>query len=153
QAFRRNMDYSSLVLSSLTLGPHFAWLIKTLGPLLLKGGWLACLLAAVGLVFSKIRTGANAETLITLWLGTAIVGVCTGFFFFPHYFVQVLPPLALAAAMGARWAEGRWSPLSRGPWLALAVSLLPALAYSNLYFGVPRSIASVAETPELLARK
>lgn len=58
--------------------------------------------AAAGLL-SLIRSQESRFLLLLAgWLGTGMIGVSASGYFFPHYFQQVLPALALAAAVGAR---------------------------------------------------
>jgi hypothetical protein len=62
-----------------------------------------------------------------------MIGVSASGYFFPHYFQQLLPPLALAAAAGAEWLSAvKWwqnFPLwSRNAALSLTLAILPAIA-------------------------
>jgi hypothetical protein len=59
-----------------------------------------------------------------VWLGAALVGVNVGGLYWPHYYVQVLPPLCLLA--GAALARIRVPALG---WATAAVVALPALAF------------------------
>lgn len=51
--------------------------------------------------------GARPALLWTAWLLASFAAVCTGGRFYPHYYVQLLPPLCLLAAAGL---AGRTSP-------------------------------------------
>jgi hypothetical protein len=42
-----------------------------------------------------------------LWLGAALLGFNTASLYWPHYYVQLLPPLALLIAVGATTLPGR----------------------------------------------
>src|SRR5439155_949943 len=69
------------------------------------------------------------ETMIVLWLGTALAGLMTGFLFFPHYFLQALPPLALACGLGIERVlrlRKSW-----GPALLIGLSLYPASVFAS----------------------
>ncbi|HEX6738698.1 MAG TPA: glycosyltransferase family 39 protein [Vicinamibacteria bacterium] len=59
-----------------------------------------CLLAAVGL--AAARRDHQRRNLLWLWLATALGGMALGGDWFLHYYQQLLPPLAVAAALGAR---------------------------------------------------
>jgi hypothetical protein len=58
--------------------------------------------AVLGLV-ALFRSSRDTAAAIFLggWLITSAIGVSASGYFFPHYFQQLLPPLALAAAAGA----------------------------------------------------
>jgi hypothetical protein len=59
-----------------------------------KGLGVLILLAAVG--------WRRSPLLLRLWLGAAVIGVLGGGNFHPHYYIQLVPPLAVLAAIGAR---------------------------------------------------
>lgn len=66
------------------------------------------------------------------WLITSVIGVSASGYFFPHYFQQLLPPLALAASAGAEWlaAIPVWKTVpmwARRAALSLSLSVLPAV--------------------------
>ncbi|HSM05493.1 MAG TPA: hypothetical protein VK858_12825, partial [Longimicrobiales bacterium] len=42
----------------------------------------------------------RARGFLLLWLGTSVVGMAMGSFWFRHYFIQAIPPLAILGAMG-----------------------------------------------------
>lgn len=56
-------------------------------------------LAVVLLAARAVRL-RRAERDTVVWLLAAVVGVCAGFHFFGHYYLQALPPLVLLAAGG-----------------------------------------------------
>lgn len=65
---------------------------------------LACypllILAPVG--FAAIRRDTRQRSLLWLWLLTSLGGAAIGGNWFPHYFQQLLPPLAVAVALALR---------------------------------------------------
>src|SRR6266513_6552408 len=63
--------------------------------------WAFAAAGLTGLFFSGRR---KLFLFLAGWLITSAIGVSASGYFFPHYFQQLLPPLALAAAVGARWA-------------------------------------------------
>jgi hypothetical protein len=54
-----------------------------------------------GLIGLLISGRAKWSLFLAGWLITSVIGVSASGYFFPHYFQQMLPPLALAAAAGA----------------------------------------------------
>jgi hypothetical protein len=71
--------------------------------------------------------GREAELWAVLgWLGVSIIGAAAGGRFYPHYYIQIVPPLAVLAGVAyARVAAGtphpRWvSPRFAAIWLAVA---------------------------------
>ncbi len=82
------------------------------GSLLTDGPWLLPLAAVAA--WGAVVCWRRREGVPLVWLGAAAVGLLGGQFFFPHYYVQLLPPLVLLATLGvlalspvrARWAVG-----------------------------------------------
>jgi 4-amino-4-deoxy-L-arabinose transferase-like glycosyltransferase len=74
--------------------PSFRALLQTAGPVYL--------LALAGLLAGWRRGPARARggRLAALWLAVAGVAVCIGGYFFQHYFMHPIPPVALLAAVG-----------------------------------------------------
>jgi hypothetical protein len=62
--------------------------------------WIFC---AVGLIVLAPAYKAMRFTFLLGWLITSGVGVSASGYFFPHYFQQLLPALALVAVFGGRW--------------------------------------------------
>jgi hypothetical protein len=102
-----------LVGTALFFGPSqfFLWTVsgnggylKVVGPLLpmiLTGvGMTALFLVANGVVIAFAARSRNVREQLDLWLWVAsgIVAVIAGLRFFGHYYLQLLPPLALLAA-------------------------------------------------------
>jgi hypothetical protein len=88
--------------------------------------------AALGLL-ALVRSGRSKWSIfLGGWLITSAIGVGASGYFFPHYFQQLLPPLALAATAGAEWFAciGFWKAIpvwSRRAGLTVILSALPAL--------------------------
>jgi 4-amino-4-deoxy-L-arabinose transferase-like glycosyltransferase len=89
-------------------------------------------LAIAGLM--ALLWGRRGRLLVYLvgWLVSSMVGVSASGYYFPHYFQQLLPPLALAAAVGAEWMRQLrgWSGVAanvRSGLLALVILALPAV--------------------------
>jgi hypothetical protein len=115
----------SVVTGSLSGRLHQLWLST---PPAAKGIGLLALLAAVG--------WRSAPLLARLWLGAAVVGVLGGGNFHPHYYLQLVPPLAVLGAVGARTLWYAW------PRPALAAGLAGAAA--TLLFALPVALAQPA---------
>src|SRR5258707_14104972 len=79
---------------------------------------------------SKIWVGRTAERTALLGLvGASTIGAAAGARFYPHYYVQLIPPLALLAAP---YYARLWSRTIQPPhWL-----LRPAVTYAWLSFTV-----------------
>lgn len=130
--FAGNLRYAGLAdwSSALEQGRFFA---VDLAPAFLKGSWPAWLLAAFGLRGLEAKWENRGELTAVLWLAGALLAAATGLLLFPHYFLQAVPPLCLAAAYGVE-RLGR----SRA-WAAVAVlALIPAAAQADFYFGKSR---------------
>ena len=85
------------------------------------------LLAILGAVAGTRARGAGR--LLGLWLAGSVAGVFLGGRGFPHYYQQLLPPVALLAGAGLERVLRRPRPLFFPAWLvALAAASLPALA-------------------------
>src|SRR6476660_2787846 len=84
-------DGGSLVTGSFTGRAHQLWLSL---PPAGKALGLLVLLAAAG--------WRRSPLLARIWLGAAVVGVLGGGNFHPHYYLQLVPPLSLLAAVGVR---------------------------------------------------
>jgi 4-amino-4-deoxy-L-arabinose transferase-like glycosyltransferase len=85
------------------------------------------LLAALGAW--RLRDRPTPVRVGLVWVAAAIVGVNVGGLYWPHYYVQVLPPLSLLAAAGLAGL-----PLRRA-WAAAAVITAPALFFvGNVVF-------------------
>jgi 4-amino-4-deoxy-L-arabinose transferase-like glycosyltransferase len=115
----------SLVTGSAGGRLHQLWLSL---PPAAKALTVLALLAAIG--------WRRAPLLARLWLGAAALGVLGGGNFHPHYYLQLVPPLAVLGAVGLRTA---WQARPR-PALALAL----AGAAASLAFALPVAVTSPA---------
>jgi hypothetical protein len=68
----------------------------------LRWSWVAAAAGLVCLLLEKSRK--EARFVIGCLLGFSLIGFTAGFYFFPHYFIMVLPAVALLIAVAARRA-------------------------------------------------
>lgn len=132
--FTHNLNYIGAVGAS----ERFEYCLGTLTSLA-RTQAIVWMFAAIGLVALLRSTRAKWSIFLVAWLITSAIGVSASGYFFPHYFQQLLPPLALAAAAGAEWFGGLASlkifPLwvRRGA-LSLTLVVLPAVTLWSFLF-------------------
>lgn len=107
----------------------------SLGHALLRGlgmtsAFVAFNVVVVGLVVIGAGRG-RVTTDLWLWIAGAAVSVFAGLRFYGHYYLQLLPPLVLAAAPAIAEARRRWRPL---PLLVVAPAVV-LVAAGFLPFG------------------
>jgi 4-amino-4-deoxy-L-arabinose transferase-like glycosyltransferase len=125
--FTHNLEYIGSIGASARL--EYCWGTLTM---LARTQAIVWAFGAVGLV-GFLKSGRTKWFLfLVTWLLTSVIGVSASGYFFPHYFQQLLPPLALAAALGVQTiAASKWwrvFPLwSRRVAVALALAVLPAI--------------------------
>src|SRR5439155_22814542 len=91
--------------------------------------------AFLSIMYMTARGGIRkADADLWLWLAGAIVGASSGFHFFGHYFLQLLPPIVILAT-GALARNG-----SRFRWTMLTASGLSAALFLVLATTWPRSV-------------
>jgi hypothetical protein len=90
--------------------------------------------AFLAITYMTVRNGIfKADADLWLWLAGSAVGVSSGFHFFGHYFLQLLPPLVILAT-GALHRNG-----SRLRWTMLGVTATTATLFLTLAFTWPRT--------------
>jgi hypothetical protein len=102
-------------------------LIKTAGP------W--SLLAAAG-VIAVLRSPSRETKVLLAWSGAAGLGVLAAGRFYPHYFVTLLPGMALLAVPALQWLRGNWSTTRvavPAVLLIVLVSVWPAVSSGRVY--------------------
>jgi hypothetical protein len=110
----------------------------------MTGGMLLWLLAAVGLAVIWLDPRwKNSRGWLTGFFAASALAVCPDFYFRPHYFLILLPALALLAAAAVsglcRWQAGRTPAL--GDWPAWSYALVVAITIAtnaNVWFLMPR---------------
>jgi len=93
-------------------------------------GWFLFGSAALVVLLPFAWSARRADRDLWLWLASGVVAVAIGFRFFPHYYLQLVPPLALLATRGL---DALSHPYRRR---ALAVVALLAVV-STTFFLVP----------------
>jgi hypothetical protein len=124
-------DGDSIMTGSVPARAHQLWL--SLPPAGKALGVLA-LLAAAG--------WRRSPLLARIWVGAAMLGVLGGGNFHPHYYVQLVPPLSLLAAVGVRTL---WLSAPR-PTIAAA----GAAATATLAVAIPVAWATPAQQAETI---
>jgi len=125
--FTHNLEYIGGVAASARLEYCWGTLI-----ILAQTQSIVWVFAAAGLAGLLTSGKAKWSFFLAGWLITSAIGVSASGYFFPHYFQQLLPPLALAAAAGGEWiaAIKLWKicPVwSRRAVVALIVAVSPAI--------------------------
>ncbi|MBV9214132.1 MAG: hypothetical protein JOZ25_10870, partial [Actinobacteria bacterium] len=94
-----------------SLGGRISELVHAL-PQIAPDVWGMALVAAAGVVVCLSRR--RALWIAPVWLGVCVVALNAGGLYLPHYFIQLLAPLALLAALGASAVYARTRPLGIG---------------------------------------
>ncbi|HEX5503296.1 MAG TPA: hypothetical protein VFW96_11790 [Thermomicrobiales bacterium] len=104
------------------------------------------LLAVAGLVAAGRGADRRAGVFLWLWFVTSLGGMALGGDWFLHYYQQLLPPLAVAAALGARalWRWPTWPALAVAQTLAVVTALLFAATVAPTFLR-PADPASLPE--------
>ncbi len=89
---------------------------------------------AIGAVFAFTRMGRDDRWKLAVWLALSFAAVCIGTRFAPHYYLQVLPPLVMAASRGVVLA---WRQYRNGAAMVIALLLLvPLIRFGPRYFSL-----------------
>lgn len=133
-----NLSYNWLYMGVLTYGQRLA----NLG----LGGLFFCLVAAplvgsavMGLITIIRRKSTIAEYMLVFWGLASLAGVASGGRYFPHYFLQLLPALAVLTAVAVyhRLKDRDIHPVGK-PAMALAGALvLVSVATNGILFLAP----------------
>ncbi|MDA1061519.1 MAG: glycosyltransferase family 39 protein [Chloroflexi bacterium] len=145
--------FDGTVLFNLALGSHLS-LADRLS--LFGGGMLVLTLAAGALLLAAgrgvlvlARRRGPAQRTFLVWASASLAGIVLATFFFPHYFVTVLPALALLSAANVdeppRWPR---AGLARVATIAVGATV-GALVLLNVGLGLTPYVASTAEARHL----
>jgi 4-amino-4-deoxy-L-arabinose transferase-like glycosyltransferase len=139
-------DYGRLYVAQAPLSVGAGLLMRRLGELIGDSPVL-WFLAAMGLFAPLLRTRLPADkagrtarfSLLYAFLGLSFLATCPGFFFRPHYFILMLPAIALASGLGITVLARRLAPSLTGI-VTAAVLVLAALVQfaveSPVYFSL-----------------
>lgn len=121
------------------LSPHaLGRLGHSVGNSLVVGGDVLPLviLAALALTAYRAALSADARQLAPIWFLASLGGIALGGNWFTHYFFQLLPPLAIYAAIGMRAVFGREDAALWRVRLVtmLSLSVMLTTAYAGHYF-------------------
>jgi hypothetical protein len=84
-----------------------------------------------GSAVTLVKMGRKDRWQMVAWMALSFVAVCLGTRFAPHYYLQLLPPMVIAASRGIVLATERWQRTSL---VALAVLLLiPFIRFGPRY--------------------
>ena len=156
--FTHNLEY----IGAMTWSDRLQFCSETLTRLA-RTEVLAWIFSAAGLIALIVAGKGKWLAFLAGWLFTSMVGVSASGYFFPHYFQQLLPPLALIAVFGAQWlSEFRPWRSSRiaGALLSLLLAVLPLKTLWPFWFSYTPAEAVrkiypgnfFAEMPEFAAR-
>jgi len=156
--FTHNLEY----IGAMTWSDRLQFCSETLTRLA-RTEVLAWIFSAACLIALIVAGKGKWFAFLAGWLITSTIGVSASGYFFPHYFQQLLPPLALISVFGALWlSELRpwrtsWIP---GALFSLLLALLPLKTLWPFWFSYTPADAVraiypgnfFAEMPEFAAR-
>ena len=121
--FTHNLEY----IGAMTWSDRLQFCSETVAGLA-RAETLAWILSAAGLIALIVAGKGKWFAFLAGWLLTSMIGVSASGYFFPHYFQQLLPPLALIAVFGGQWLSElrRWrSSWVPGALFSLLLAILP----------------------------
>jgi len=128
--FTHNFDY----IQTIPYAQRWSFFVDTVSTLA-RSQLLVWLVAAIGLATTWSRQGTWLLVYLAGWAVASMVGVSASGYYFPHYFQQMLPPLVLCAALGARWlySLGRGDRVPVSAKRVLCTAVLAGLPCVTLY--------------------
>jgi len=156
--FTHNVEY----IGAMTWSNRLQFCSETVAGLA-RAEMLAWILSAAGLIALIVAGKGKWLAFFAGWLVTSAIGVSASGYFFPHYFQQLLSPLALIAVFGAQWLSelrpwrSSWVP---GALFGLLLAILPLKTLWPFWFSYTPADAVrkvypgnfFAEMPEFAAR-
>jgi hypothetical protein len=156
--FTHNLEY----IGAMTRADRLQFCAETIARLARTEG-LVWIFSAAGLITLILASKGKWLAFLAGWLITSMISVSASGYFFPHYFQQLLPSLALIAVFGAQWLSelrpwrSSWIPRALFGLLLMVLPLktlwpfwfsyTPADAVRTIYPG-----NFFAEMPEFAAR-
>ena len=156
--FTHNLEY----IGAMTWSDRLQFCLETIARLA-RTETLVWIFSGIGLIALMVVRQNKWFAFLAGWLITSMIGVSASGYFFPHYFQQLLPPLALIAICGAQWLSGfrpwrsSWIP---GELFGLLLVVLPLKTLWPFWFNYTPADAVrriypgnfFAEMPEFAAR-
>ncbi|HVP04065.1 MAG TPA: glycosyltransferase family 39 protein [Dehalococcoidia bacterium] len=95
--------------------------------------------ALAGLVIIWRRRASAADYILILWAFASAVGVASGGRFFPHYFLQLMPALAVLTGVVVyeRFGRGHGVRLSKPAWMAGGLLIVLSVGFTAILYLVP----------------
>ncbi|MGK5740476.1 hypothetical protein [Micromonospora sp. URMC 103] len=146
------VGYQVAALNGPATGPGARWADFT-GSLGTVAQDLAVLAAVAGVGVRLLRGSRFARWILLAWLGAAALGVNLGGSYWPHYYVQLLPPLTVLAGVaitavprpGLRLAAAAIALLPQLVWLGALVPASTAERQDRIpYYGLARRDERIA---------
>ena len=137
--FTHNLEY----IGAMTWSDRFRFCADTLARLA-PAELVVWVFAFAGLIALIARRKGKWLAFLGGWWITSAVGISASGYFFPHYFQQWLPPVALLALFGAAWLSEldfwkyRWLPMSI---FSLVLAGLPLKTLWPFWFSYPSTEA------------
>lgn len=124
--FTHNLEY----VSAMSLSERWKACLVTLG-ILSNTETIVWAFGLAGLLALLLMRRWKLFLYVTGWLVSSLVGISASGYYFPHYFQQWLPVLAVTAVLGAEWLFGlpfwnRMAAAARAAIIGLLLVLLPA---------------------------
>jgi 4-amino-4-deoxy-L-arabinose transferase-like glycosyltransferase len=96
--------------------------------------------AAAGLVVIFRRRAQAMDYVLILWAIASAIGVASGGRFFPHYFLQLMPSLAVLTGIVIydRFANGGHQTLSRPAWIVATALIVISVGTTTVVYLAPR---------------
>jgi 4-amino-4-deoxy-L-arabinose transferase-like glycosyltransferase len=156
--FTHNLEY----IGAMTWSDRVHFCSETVASLT-RAETLVWIFSAVGLIALIVAGKGKWFAFLVGWFITSVIGVSASGYFFPHYFQQLLPPLALISVFGALWLSelqpwrSSWVPPAL---LSLLLVILPLKTLWPFWFSYTPADAVrkiypgnfFAEMPEFAAR-
>ena len=94
--------------------------------------WMGFHVALIaGAVYGWLRATRNDRNQLLVWIAVSFAAVCLGTRFAPHYFLQLLPPLVIAASRGIALALRAYP--KRAAALLAALLMVPFIRFGPRY--------------------
>jgi hypothetical protein len=96
--------------------------------------------AIAGLVVLWRKRSAVTDYVLILWAFASALGVASGGRFFPHYFLQLMPSLAVLTGIVIydRFVNGREHVLSRPAWIVATFLIVVSVGTTTVLYLAPR---------------